>query len=99
MTDDEINIAADAEGWGVFDSYGSVSGPLQIQRCDERDTFETDEDAWEHVWRRAQEGSAVHQAALDLVKAENPMEYRAIEHWVAHHEPLDQPPYDYEANR
>lgn len=104
MSVDEVNAAVDGEGWGIFESYGSQGGPLQIQRIDEEEVFDSDGAAWDYVWRRAREEregvhqralDLVHQRALDLVKEHNPMEYAAIEHWCTTGEPLDQPPYDY----
>lgn len=96
---DDVNVAVYGEGWGIFDSYGSQSGPLQIQRIDDagddEHQFDDDTDAWEFVWGRAREGSPVHARALEILLFENPMEFRAIEHWCTTGEVLDQPPYDY----
>jgi hypothetical protein len=79
--------AAQREGWDIFDSAGSECGPWQICRLDEPMLwelapdpypFEEDTDVWVHVWRRADEGSALHLKALDFIKKNNPMEYAAI---------------------
>lgn len=86
--------AANAEGWDIFDSYGSDSGPWQIQRFDDPTAigwpadlpypFEEDTDVWEHVWHLAHQGGhPVHERALAYLKAHNPMEYEAIERWVS----------------
>lgn len=62
--------AAMAEGWDVFDSDGVE---VQIQRLDDPadsdgepidPVFDGDHDAWEHVVRRAREGSEMHLRAL-----------------------------------
>ncbi|WP_321966977.1 hypothetical protein [Burkholderia cepacia] len=45
---------ADAQGWGLFDSYGH--GELQLQRCDEASVFEDDTAAAKHVQSLADRG-------------------------------------------
>lgn len=83
LTLDQINEAAEPEGWGVFDSCGSENGPWQIQRIDELEVFTEDNQAWMLVWERAVvHGSPIHQAALDFVRENNPPEYDAIAAWV-----------------
>jgi hypothetical protein len=59
--------AADAEGWNIYDA----GGVLEIERNDTNDVegatfFPTDDDARDHVTRRALEGSEMHQRALKI---------------------------------
>ena len=70
--------AAQKEGWDIFDTYGSDSGPWQLQRLDNVDDgadstqLTTDNQAWSLVL----EGSLPHhQAARDFIRVHNPMEY------------------------
>lgn len=95
MNVDEINAAVWDEGWGVFDSYGSAGGPLQIQKIDEEGIFDDDCEVWEMVWRRAAEGDEVCQGALEVVREFNLLEYRSIQHWCLHGTPANLPAYDY----
>lgn len=50
-----------SEGWGIF---WSDSRGWEIQRDDERATFPTDDDARDHVRRRASEGFEYHRHVL-----------------------------------
>ena len=73
---------AQAEGWDVFDcglrDYGTPR--IELQRLDSPPCgtllFRSDEDAWQHVVRRARAGSITHQRALRMV---DPVERLAIE--------------------
>jgi hypothetical protein len=67
-----------SEGWGIFECLGSSDGPVQIQRDDEQAVLDGDTDTSELVWRRAEEGSVIHQRALDLIVEQNRREYIAI---------------------
>jgi hypothetical protein len=75
-------VCAD-EGWCISDSDGSENGPWQLQRVDEMSAFTSDDAAWVFVFNMAKEGSALHQRALDFLKANNPKEFDAIHKFVA----------------
>lgn len=62
--------AACDEGWCVFNVDGG--GPLEIERDDEAEVFESDDEAIAHVRRRAKAGSELHQKAITLHDAHNP---------------------------
>lgn len=49
----EYSAIAISQGWDLFDSYGSECGPLQIQRLDGLEAFDSDEAAWTHVMVQA----------------------------------------------
>lgn len=79
--------AAEAEGWALFDSHGSVDGPLQLQRFDDPVEwskspqpypFESDVAVWHHVRLRAQAGSPLHVKALRVLELENPQEHQRV---------------------
>lgn len=79
----EDQIAARAEGWGIFDCEAPEHPPCELQRIDFPDdgsepVFSGDEGAWRHVVRRASEGSDLHRRALAVLAAEAPEEYDAI---------------------
>lgn len=76
---------ADAEGWNVFLAEGSIQNkdgdrPYQLQRVDERAVFDGDAAAWKHVYDQAHAGSALHQRALNHLRAESLPEFEAIIH-------------------
>lgn len=73
---------ANAEGWNIFDSHGSENGPWQIQRDDDMGQFPNDDAVWTYVWQRAQQGSVMHQEALEIIKEHNPQEYQSIREYV-----------------
>ena len=85
------SAAACADGWNIFECFGSDNGPWQIQRLDEPSDwpefhgrpypFAEDADAWCHVWQKAEEGSALHQRALAFLGEHNPSEFDAIRRW------------------
>lgn len=79
---DEDRRVANAEGWDVFDSYGSANGPWQIQRLDEEAILDNDTDAWELVKAKADAGSLVHCNALAFITEHNPQEAMAIRKWA-----------------
>lgn len=78
---------ADAEGWGIFECFGSDNGPWQLQKFDDPDItddaptpypFLTDTD----VWVRVRTGTTpLHRKALAFLSEHNPQEYRAIIAW------------------
>ena len=69
------SIEATKEGWDLYDSTGSVDGDLQIQRNDEQNLLSEDSDAWKIV----KGGSESHHIkAMELLKVNNPKEYKRI---------------------
>jgi hypothetical protein len=54
------------EGWGIFLCDDNIE---YIQRDDDAAVFENDDDAIEHVRKRAAAGSRLHQMALAAVVA------------------------------
>jgi hypothetical protein len=73
----DINQAVD-EGWCISECHGSENGPWQLQKCDERDKFMNDMQAWRHVVDYAEAGSEYHQKALQFLQDHNPVEYDCI---------------------
>lgn len=82
-TDDDIAVAS-AEGWDLFETIGSLNGPLQIQKFDTPGDvpgcaeLATDDDAWKIVADKAIAGSPVHQKALLRLAYCNPLEIWCI---------------------
>jgi hypothetical protein len=86
--------AAAREGWDLFDSDGSVNGPLQLCKFDDPEeqaavrgvpverTWADDNEAWMFVWSTP---SPLHTKALAVLEAENPQEVYAIEKWAREH--------------
>lgn len=74
----EMSAAALAEGWDIFECFGSDCGPWQIQRDDSDGRFSSDDGAWVHVLTMAARGGLIHQRAIEFVRIHNPMEYRAL---------------------
>lgn len=76
--------AASLEGWDLFDSAGSVSGPWQIQHFDvpgEIDggvDLDSDEEAWRIVVENARAGSELHLKVLTILAHDNPLELFSI---------------------
>jgi hypothetical protein len=66
------------EGWSIFECWGSDNGPFQLQRVDEDEVFTRDDEAWAFVVGKAREGSAYHKAALDFLRANNPIEIASM---------------------
>lgn len=84
--------AAEREGWFIAECEGSENGPWQLQRFDEPEVwdlaphpypFKEDTDVWEHVVRRAREGSWLHYKAYEVISFLNPKEFTAMQEWVA----------------
>jgi hypothetical protein len=67
--------AAAVEGWAIFDSDGSISGPWQVQRDDEREAFASDDEVWPLVVGGALCGRGHHVAALGFVRWANSLEW------------------------
>lgn len=77
--------ASAAEGWAIFDSFGSAAGPVQIQSFDCPQDGEpdiTDEQAWVLIFTAAARGSDRHRRALAIVRHYNPREWWAIQRWA-----------------
>ena len=82
------SAAALAEGWDIFDSYGSPNGPWQICVLEEpylntdlgytEKKFADDDAVWLHVWGEAATGSELHNKALAFVQQHNLQEYESI---------------------
>lgn len=70
--------AAQAEGWAIFDTYGSEGGPWQLQRFDDAaeapgsKQLESDDAAWLIAFTGQ---LPHHKAACDFIRVHNPMEY------------------------
>jgi hypothetical protein len=76
------SINASIEGWDIFPSF-NPHRPFWLERRTTFGTFTSDEQAWCHVWKRAHEGSALHQRALDFLKKHNPGELAEVRRAVA----------------
>ncbi|MFK4131929.1 hypothetical protein ACI2KR_06495 [Pseudomonas luteola] len=85
----EHSNAAVREGWDIFES-SSENGPWQIQKIDDPSCYSElvgkipeladDEDAWDIIVKGTQPH---HLAAKEFIKANNPIEWAAIQKWVA----------------
>lgn len=66
---------ASLEGWGLFSTGTATDGhtPLEIQRDDEAEIFESDEAAYAHVVAQAATGSECHLRALASLWADENM--------------------------
>jgi hypothetical protein len=73
-----IHLGSD-EGWAIFDSCGSDSGPLQVQGFDDEGV--PDEWGWLRIWQRACSGDFVAQWAMRGIADENPREVDLIVLW------------------
>lgn len=79
---------AQAEGWDIFEASGSMQNedgrsPFQLQKIDESGILESDQDAWRLVFKRAEEGSALHVAAVEFLRTQSPGEYELIQKEIA----------------
>lgn len=54
-----------AEGWML--TYNTEQECLTIERDDEAGTFNSDGEAFNHVWRLAAKKSAVHLSAMEII--------------------------------
>jgi hypothetical protein len=73
----EDQVEALRQGWGVF-TTSYIDTPLQLQRSDEMERFDSDEGAWRFVARQAFAGCGVARRALAWIKSESTIEYEAI---------------------
>lgn len=72
-------LGASVEGWDLFPAFSAHKDRrIWLERRFELHVFASDEEAWRHVWGKAQGGSALHQKALDLLKRASPAEYAEI---------------------
>jgi hypothetical protein len=73
------SIGASIEGWDLFPSFNQHR-PFWIERrtLDSLGVFASNEQAWCHVWKQAQSGSALHQRALDFLKKHSPNELAEV---------------------
>jgi hypothetical protein len=84
MTDwtHEDSVKATSEGWGLFECWGSSAGSPQIQRIDEPEdsgpVFDSDESAWEFVYKGFLSGDKVCKKAFTILSKENPIEFQLI---------------------
>jgi hypothetical protein len=73
---------ATEEGWGLFECWGSENGSPQLQRIDEpidRDAvFDSDESAWEFVYKGFLTGNKSHKKAFTILSKLNPKEFQLI---------------------
>lgn len=88
----EDGAAAQTEGWGIFECYGSDNGPFQLCRIDDPEVFAADlgaqilrtwtddTEVWEFV---RSSGSDLHTKALAFLREQNPAEYESIMQWGA----------------
>ncbi len=72
------NRRAAREGWSIFTCYGSENGTYQLQRCDDRVKFKSDDAAWKFVVGNAKAGSKYHKSALRYLRLHGPKEFKAI---------------------
>lgn len=56
------------ESWAIFQCFGSQAGDWQLQKLDEERVFDTDDQAWDFVIRKAAEGSEYHLSALRFIR-------------------------------
>lgn len=73
--------AAEAEGWGFFDSDGSNNGRCQLCRIDTNDfgpQLDSDDDAWKIVLNGALAGNPLHQRAMLIVARHNAIEFGSM---------------------
>ena len=71
------SIGASIEGWDIFPSFNQHRR-FWLERRTTFGAFTSDEQAWRHVWIRAQAGSALHQRALDFLKKHSPGELAEV---------------------
>ena len=71
------SIGASIEGWDIFPSFNQHR-LFWLERRTTFGAFTSDEQAACHVWKRAHEGSALHQRALDFLKKHSPGELAEV---------------------
>ncbi len=57
---------------------GSDYGQPTIEKLDASTRFESDEEAWAHIWKLAQQGDELSRAVLLWIRHMSPDEYAAI---------------------
>jgi hypothetical protein len=72
------NSQAVKEGWSIFDCAGSDNGRWQLQKCDDKNEFLTDLQAWDFVREKAAAGSLYHALTLLFLKQHNQCEWDMI---------------------
>ena len=80
------NMPNESEGWAIFHTTGTGdTGDWRIEMVDEEGKFDTDQDAWEFVLRKALvEKSGHHQRAIGFIARHNSDEYERIENHAAY---------------
>lgn len=63
---------ASKEGWNIFNVW--LDNP-RIERDDEAGIFAGDQEAWEHIIRKSNDGSALHRSAILFIRENNPEEF------------------------
>jgi hypothetical protein len=71
------SVSASVDGWDLFPSF-NPHRRFWLERRTTFGDFTSDEQAWRHVWKRAHEGSALHQRALDFLKKHSPGELAEV---------------------
>jgi hypothetical protein len=74
-----------SEGWSLFNlpDQRRPDRKPDIERIDDMDTFQTDMEAWVHIWKRANvEDSPFHLKVIRILKAMNPEEFQMIEQYL-----------------
>lgn len=82
------------ENWGLFDSYGSSNGPLQIQAYDypnewdgaDADPLGDDVEAWMIFLSRLAEGRSDYVLTFHLLLLANPLEWANLLMWQSRHQ-------------
>lgn len=57
---------------------GSPMDEPTIEKLDASTRFKSDEEAWAHIWKLAQQGDELSRAALLWIRHRSPYEYAAI---------------------
>lgn len=82
------------EPWGVFDSFGSSNGPLQVQAYDDPDEWDDlaadplgdDVDAWMRFMAGVARGEEDYVLTFMALLLANPLEWANILTWQARHQ-------------
>lgn len=75
----EHSAAAQAEGWDIFECFGSSYGSWQVQNLDESGKLTNDDDAWKIVGAQTKPH---HVAAIAFLRAHNPQEITAFQSYI-----------------
>lgn len=76
------NTQAETEGWFVSE-VGAPGDMFRLEKDDEAAKFKTDQDAWEHVIRKAIDGSIYHISALKFMELNGEADFELIEQHAA----------------